>query len=205
MATPFAPTLSAIYESAALAFPLPFWGEGGGEGVTAACRVSSLSLFAALALLLTTLTASAADDDFAYGRRLYLDKAQCAYCHGWAADGAGEPQSNGGAANLRDTKMNRDQLVETHGRLDPLIKGLIRDEMARRWWRYLLVSLPLAWCGMWVGGWFGLARADFAKAIGQQITVEAVKARDGSLYGYMDKIKLPDGTSYQLLNGNEAK
>ena len=51
----------------------------------------------------------------------------------------------------------------------------------------------------------GLARADFAKAIGQQITVEAVKARDGSLYGYMDKIKLPDGTSYELLNGNEAK
>ena len=44
-----------------------------------------------------------------------------------------------------------------HGRLDPLIKGLLRDEMAERWWRYLLVSLPLAWCGMWVGGWFGLA------------------------------------------------
>ncbi len=51
----------------------------------------------------------------------------------------------------------------------------------------------------------GLARADFAKAIGQQITVEAVKARDGSRYGYMDKIKLPDGTSYELLNGAEAK
>jgi hypothetical protein len=51
----------------------------------------------------------------------------------------------------------------------------------------------------------GLARADFAKAIGQTITVSAVKARDGSLYGYMDKIKLPDATSYELLNGNEAK
>jgi len=51
----------------------------------------------------------------------------------------------------------------------------------------------------------GLARADFAKAIGQTITVQAVKARDGSLYGYMDKIKLPDGTSYELLNGAEAK
>ena len=51
----------------------------------------------------------------------------------------------------------------------------------------------------------GLARADFAKAIGQQITVEAVKARDGSLYGYMDKIKLPDGTSYELLNSTEPK
>src|SRR5262244_86527 len=51
----------------------------------------------------------------------------------------------------------------------------------------------------------GLARADFAKAIGQMISVEAVKARDGSLYGYMDKIKLPDGTSYELVNGAEAK
>ena len=51
----------------------------------------------------------------------------------------------------------------------------------------------------------GLARADFAKAIGQTITVQAVKARDGSLYGYMDKIKLPDGTSYELLNSAEPK
>ena len=56
-------------------------------------------------------------------------------------------------------RSHRDQLVETHGRLDPLIKDLIRDEMDGRWWRYLLVSLPLAWCGMWVGGWFGLALA----------------------------------------------
>jgi hypothetical protein len=54
-------------------------------------------------------------------------------------------------------RSHREQLVETHGRLDPLIKELIRDEMVQRWWRYLLVSLPLAWCGMWVGGWFGLA------------------------------------------------
>jgi hypothetical protein len=51
----------------------------------------------------------------------------------------------------------------------------------------------------------GLARADFAKAIGQPITVEAVKARDGSLYGYMQKIKLPDGTSYELINSAEPK
>jgi hypothetical protein len=53
-----------------------------------------------------------ADDNFAYGRRLYLDKAQCGFCHGWAADGAGEPQSNGGAANLRESHLNREQLVE---------------------------------------------------------------------------------------------
>ena len=61
---------------------------------------------------LNTVAALAADDDFSYGRRLFLDKAQCSYCHGWAADGAGDPQSNGGAANLRQTRLNRAQLVE---------------------------------------------------------------------------------------------
>jgi mono/diheme cytochrome c family protein len=66
----------------------------------------------ALVPLLLASAAAPADDDFGYGRRLYLDKAQCAFCHGWAADGAGEPQSNGGAANLRQSHLNREQLVE---------------------------------------------------------------------------------------------
>jgi len=51
-------------------------------------------------------------DEYAFARRLYLDKAQCSYCHGWAADGAGEPQSNGGAASLRQSHLNREQLIE---------------------------------------------------------------------------------------------
>src|SRR5438270_12048067 len=66
----------------------------------------------ALVPFLLTSPAARAEDDFAYARRLYLDKAQCAFCHGWAADGAGEPQSNGGAANLRQSHLNREQLVE---------------------------------------------------------------------------------------------
>ena len=56
--------------------------------------------------------------------------------------------------------------------------------------------------------WFrgvGLARADFAKAIGQMVTVEFVPARDGALYGYMQKIKLPDGTSLELINSADPK
>ena len=48
----------------------------------------------------------------------------------------------------------------------------------------------------------GLARADFAKAIGQTVTVEVLPARDGRLYGYMQKIKLPDGTSLELVSGD---
>ena len=45
----------------------------------------------------------------------------------------------------------RDALTDTYHRLDPLIGGIVRDEMQARWWRYLLVSVPLVWCGMWPG------------------------------------------------------
>jgi mono/diheme cytochrome c family protein len=67
--------------------------------------------FIAITAIVTPPMAQPADTS-AYGRRLYQDKAQCSYCHGWAADGAGEPQSNGGAANLRQSFLNRDQLIE---------------------------------------------------------------------------------------------
>jgi 4-amino-4-deoxy-L-arabinose transferase-like glycosyltransferase len=45
----------------------------------------------------------------------------------------------------------RDTLVSEHGRLDPLIRDIVRDEMRTNWWRHLLVSIPLAWCGLWAG------------------------------------------------------
>jgi hypothetical protein len=48
-------------------------------------------------------------------------------------------------------RERRDNLVRGYGRLDPLIGGIVRDEMGTNWWRHLLVSIPLAWCGMWVG------------------------------------------------------
>jgi hypothetical protein len=44
----------------------------------------------------------------------------------------------------------------------------------------------------------GLALADFARAIGQTITVEGVRAKNGTAYGCMQKIKLPDGTTLNL-------
>jgi hypothetical protein len=53
-------------------------------------------------------------------------------------------------------RLQREQLVEAHGRLDPLIATVIGDEMRQRGWRYFLASVPLAWCGMWVGGALGL-------------------------------------------------
>lgn len=51
----------------------------------------------------------------------------------------------------------------------------------------------------------GLARADFVQAIGRTITVEALRARDGTLFGYMRKITLPDGTTLELVNNADPK
>jgi len=48
-------------------------------------------------------------------------------------------------------RERRDTLVRDHARLDPLIGAIVLDEMRARWWRYLLVGIPLAWCGMWAG------------------------------------------------------
>jgi len=45
----------------------------------------------------------------------------------------------------------RETLIQQHERLDPIIGGIALDEMRARWWRYLLTTLPLAWCGMWAG------------------------------------------------------
>jgi len=50
--------------------------------------------------------------------------------------------------------------------------------------------------------WFrrvGVSRADFAKAIGQTVTVEGNRAKDGSQYGYLLKITYADGNSLELV------
>jgi mono/diheme cytochrome c family protein len=75
------------------------------------------AIFACFAIPLFVLLpacplASQPADGTAYGRRLYHDKAQCSFCHGWAGDGAGEPQANGAGANLRQSHLDREQLVE---------------------------------------------------------------------------------------------
>jgi hypothetical protein len=66
-----------------------------------------------LVVFLTTLGLAlpASAQDFAQGRRVFLDKADCQYCHGWAGDGAGQGQSPGGAANLRRSQLDRDTLI----------------------------------------------------------------------------------------------
>jgi hypothetical protein len=49
--------------------------------------------------------------------------------------------------------------------------------------------------------WFkgrAIGRVDFEKAIGQRVTVEAVRAKDGTLYGYLYKITFGDGNAVEL-------
>jgi hypothetical protein len=70
----------------------------------------SLAAVAVLIASIAMLQAAAADD-FAYGRRVFLEKADCAYCHGWAGDGAGQPQSPGRSANLRRSQLDRATII----------------------------------------------------------------------------------------------
>jgi hypothetical protein len=56
--------------------------------------------------------------------------------------------------------------------------------------------------------WFrrvGVSRADFVKAIGQTVAVEGVRAKDGSLYGYLQKITMPDGTALELVSPGQPQ
>ena len=49
-------------------------------------------------------------------------------------------------------------MVAQHKRIDPIVGDLFRQEMADGgWWRHLLVSLPLAWCGLFVGQMWSIA------------------------------------------------
>ena len=66
------------------------------------------------------------------------------------------------------------------------------------WWKF--ESNPPAWFRR-----VGDGRVDFAKAIGQTVTVQGVLAKDGSLYGYLQKITLPDGNALELVNPDDVK
>ncbi len=50
--------------------------------------------------------------DTSFGQRLFQDKADCQFCHGINGDGRGDPRSPGRAANLHETHLDRDQLIE---------------------------------------------------------------------------------------------
>ena len=45
-----------------------------------------------------------------------------------------------------------------------------------------------------------VARADFAKGLGQKVTVEALPSQDGSKYGYLRRITFANGEALESLN-----
>jgi len=65
-------------------------------------------------------------------------------------------------------------------------------------WR--LESNPPAWFKR-----VGVGKIDFSKATGQMVTVECVRAKNGSAFGYMQKITFADGSSMELVNGADPK
>jgi hypothetical protein len=46
----------------------------------------------------------------------------------------------------------------------------------------------------------GVGRADFAKGLGQSVTVEALPAQDGSRYGYLRRIRFVNGDTLESMN-----
>src|SRR6267154_6486573 len=49
--------------------------------------------------------------DVAEGMRLFLQKGNCQACHGWAADGRKMDSQMPDGANLRETKLERGDLI----------------------------------------------------------------------------------------------
>ena len=54
-----------------------------------------------------------APEDVAAGFRIYRQKADCQACHGWAADGRKMESQMPDGANLRETTLDRAQLIMT--------------------------------------------------------------------------------------------
>ncbi|MFO1185221.1 MAG: cytochrome c [Bauldia sp.] len=69
---------------------------------------------ATIALTLTAYAQTAPFDPAAVaaGRGIWTSKANCQICHGWAGDGEKMDNQMPDGANLRETFMTRDQIVE---------------------------------------------------------------------------------------------
>jgi len=73
---------------------------------------STLAAAAAVSLAFACAGGQAPAQNLSFGDRLFHDKADCQFCHGPNGDGHGDPRSPGEAANLHDTRLTRDQLIE---------------------------------------------------------------------------------------------
>ncbi len=68
----------------------------------------------ALSLQISALTARAADaEDLAEGLRLFTQKGNCQGCHGWAGDGRKMDNQMPSGANLRESQLDRSNMMMT--------------------------------------------------------------------------------------------
>ncbi len=81
--------------------------------------------------------------------------------------------------------------------INPHIMFYLMDAKGAEW---RLESNPPAWFRR-----VGVARADFTPSLGQMVTMEGVPAKDGSHFGYINKMTLPDGRTLELTNAAEGK
>src|SRR5437762_8934253 len=71
--------------------------------------LSLVAMFAIAAGLAAQTTPD--PDDVAEGMRLFRTKGDCQACHGWAADGRKMDTQMPDGANLRTTRLNRENLI----------------------------------------------------------------------------------------------
>jgi mono/diheme cytochrome c family protein len=62
--------------------------------------------------VLTVFSTPGFAQDAAFGRGVWLSEANCADCHGWLANGIPEDPRSPKGANLRETVLTQDQLIE---------------------------------------------------------------------------------------------
>jgi hypothetical protein len=76
-------------------------------------RLAVLAAAMVVAAFIATSTHAQEPSDIADGMRLYMTKANCQACHGWAGDGHKTDSQMPDGPSLRDTKLNRAGLVTT--------------------------------------------------------------------------------------------
>lgn len=85
-------------------------GNEGERNVRRAAGRAALVAAVALAVASGIAAPAARADEVARGQRIWHDKAECNFCHGWAGDGVGGFHHPGHPPSLRDTALGRDQI-----------------------------------------------------------------------------------------------
>ena len=81
------------------------------DGVARWGLVSAAAIAAVAGMSPADAAAQPSERNIASGRRLYHQKADCQSCHGWSGDGVKMDNQAPDGANLRESALDREQLV----------------------------------------------------------------------------------------------